>query len=219
MSLEELRVRWQRALLDRGPCIRCQGVRIRFGGTRTRKATLMIEGAPVFVPDIPERRLKCRSCRLQWTHAPEGISARAHYQPCVVGQALAMMEQEPDTTVAEIASAHGCHPRTLGRWVDRVADIAEPQELAAALVAIADAPVLPALSAEIERPGGGHAHKRLLRALTVLALLEALASLHGLEPPALGHARELTVQERPLTGPGPANAPGPRSRGDPGSHV
>lgn len=123
-----------------------------------------------------------------------------------------MMGHEPDMTAAEIACAHGCHPRTVGRWIERVADITDPRDLGAAIVAEADAPVLPAIAKEVARPGGAHAHKRLMRALAVLALLEALASLRGLEPPALAHARELVTTM-------PANAPGPKSRDDPRSHV
>src|SRR5437868_5230234 len=89
MSLEALRARWEHALAHRGCCERCDGVRIWHCGTRTRKATILLEDEPVFVPDIPERRLKCRDCGLSWTFAPEGISSRAHYQPCVVAAALA----------------------------------------------------------------------------------------------------------------------------------
>jgi len=45
----------------------------------------------------------------------------------------------------------------------------------------------------------------LLRALAVLTLLEALASLRGVEPPALAHAAQLI----------PANASGARCARDP----
>lgn len=187
-------------------------MRVWFGGTRTRKASIMLEGRTAYIADVPQRRLGCRDCDARWTRAAEGISTRAHYQPCVVAHALATLQEESELTAAEIAGAHGCHPRTLGRWIDRVADIADPRDLGAAVVAQADAPVLPVIAKEIARPGGAHAHKQLVRALAVLALLEALASLRGLEPPALAHAAELVATM-------PANAPGPRSRGDPRSHV
>lgn len=162
--------------------------------------------------DIPVRRFKCSACGLRWTHAPEAVPSRAHYQPCIVSHALEKMAAEPETTAAEIAAAAGCHRRTLGRWIDRVAAISEPAHLAAAIVAEADAPVLPAVPVEVRRPGRSHVHARLVRALAVLVLLEALASVRGLEPPALQHADVLTTARSV-----PANAPGPRSRGDPGS--
>jgi hypothetical protein len=212
MSLEELRACWERALAHRGHCKRCNGARIWHIGTRVRKASILLEDKIEFVPDVPERRLECGDCELKWTQPPDRISSRAHYQPCVVAHALAMMEAESEMTAVEIAGAPGCHPRTLGRWVNRVADIADPRDLGAAIVAQADAPVLPAIPTEVARPGGAHAHERLVCALAVLALLEALASLRGLEPPALAHAAELIATI-------PANAPGPRSRGDPRSHV
>jgi hypothetical protein len=209
MSLAELRRRWEAQLSARPRCGRCGSPRVWYSGTRTRKASLLDEG---FVPDIPTRQLRCRDCRLSWFHPPEGISSRAHYQPCVVSHALERMAAEPDTTAAEIAAGVGCHRRTLGRWVDRVAAVAEPAQLAAAIVAAADAPVLPAVPTEVQRPGRRHVHKLLLRALAVLALLEALASLRGLEPPALAHAATLTAVRAV-----PADAPGARSRGDPRS--
>lgn len=209
MSLGELRARWAAQLSERPPCIGCQRARPSYAGTRTRKATLLDEG---FVPDIPVRRLRCPGCGLDWTHAPEQISLRVHYQPCVVSKALERMAAEPETTAAAIATDAGCHRRTLGRWIDRVAAVAEPPVLAAAIVAEADAPVLPAVPTEIHRPGGSHVHARFVRAITVLVLLEALASLRGLEPPALRHVDAL-LPARSV----PADAPGPRSRGDPES--
>jgi hypothetical protein len=187
-------------------------MRVWFGGMRTRKATIMLEGRAAYIPDVPERRLRCRDCDARWARAAEGISTRAHYQPCVVAHALATLQEESELTAAEIADAHGCHPRTLGRWIDRVADLADPRALGAAVVAEGDERVLAGLPAEVKRPGGIHAHQRLVRALAVLALLEALASLRGVEPPALAHAAELVATM-------PANAPGPKSRGDPRSHV
>ncbi len=208
---DELRARWEAQLSHRGNCVQCAGGAVWHCGVRLRKTTLLHDGRPFFFADVLERKLRCRDCGTRWTHAPEGISSRAHYQPCVVASALERLAQEHETTAAEIAAAHGCHRRTLGRWIDRVAAIAEPAQLAAAIVAEADAPVLPDLPTEVRRPGGAHAHTLLLRALVVLALLEALASLRGLEPPALAHAAALATVMRV-----PANAPGPRSRGDPG---
>jgi hypothetical protein len=209
MSLAQLRAQWKAQLADRPSCVHCGSARVWHSGTRTRKASLLAQG---FISDIPARRLKCRDCRVGRVHPPEGIPSRAHYQPCVVSRALERMAAEPDTTAAEIAAGVGCHRRTLGRWVDRVAAVAEPAQLAAAIVAEADAPVLPAVPTEVQRPGGRHVHKLLLRALAVLALLEALASLRGLEPPALAHAATLTAVRAV-----PADAPGARSRGDPRS--
>lgn len=140
----------------------------------------------VFVSDIPVRKLRCGDCRARWSHRPDGLTGRGHYQACVVSRAVArtVLDGAPR---AEIARDHGCHPRTLGRWVARVAAIASPARLARILLAAAGVPVLPA--PPVARPSRSARWMALgTRAVAVLALLEALAGLHGLEPPALAHA-------------------------------
>lgn len=140
----------------------------------------------VFVDDVRVRKLQCGDCGARWTHLPDGLTGRIHYQACVVSRAVVrtVTERAPR---AEIARDHGCHRRTLGRWVARVAAIASPARLARILLAAAGAPVLPA--PPVSRPSQSARWMELgTRAVAVLALLEALASLHGLEPPALAHA-------------------------------
>lgn len=140
----------------------------------------------VFVDDVPVRKLQCGDCGARWTHQPEGLTGRVHYQACVVSRAVArtVLDSAPR---AEIARDHGCHRRTLGRWVARVAAIASPARLARVLLAAAGVPILPALP--VSRPSRSARLMSLgTRAVAVLALLEALASLHGLEPPGLAHA-------------------------------
>ena len=141
----------------------------------------------VFVYDVPVRKLQCGDCRARWTHLPDGLTGRVHYQACVVSRAVTRTVLD-DAPRAEIARDHGCHPRTLGRWVARVAAIASPARLARVLLAAAGAPVLPA-PLVVSRPSRSARLMALgTRAVAVLALLEALASLHGLAPPALAHA-------------------------------
>ncbi len=132
------------------------------------------------------RRLRCGCCKTRWSRAPEQIESRAHYQPCVVARAVARVVVDGGPTA--VALEHGCDRGTLGRWVERVAKVAEPARLSRVLLAAADQPTLPALptartsrSARLTALGA--------RAIAVLALLEALASLHGLPPPGLAHAR------------------------------
>jgi len=210
MLLDELRARWQLALSERPPCGACGSARVWYDGIRRRKASLLEGTQPEFVSDVPQRRHRCARCANRWVHRPEGISGRAHYQPCVVSHALAAMHHESASGLAQIARAHRCHRRTLGRWVARVAALATPETLAATVVAEADAPLLPALPVETRSARRAHGNALLLRAMIVLALLEALASLRGLEPPALAHAAVLIPQV-------PANAHSPRIRGDPRS--
>jgi len=148
----------------------------------------MLDGEQtVFVSDVPVRRLQCAACRTRWSHQPEGGTGRVHYQACVVSRAVARAVLDAAAPRADIARDHGCHRRTLGRWIARVAAIAEPASLSRVLLTAADAPVLPTLP--VSRPSRSARLVALgTRAVAVLVLLEALASLHGLEPPALTHA-------------------------------
>jgi hypothetical protein len=114
------------------------------------------------------------------------VTSRAQYQPCVVAPAVAATVLGPGTDT-EVAKSYGCHRRTLLRWVGRVAQIQEPGLLARRLAAEADSPELPAPPPP--RPRRSAALRALgQRAVWVLALLEALGSLLGLEPPGLAHA-------------------------------
>jgi hypothetical protein len=161
-------------------------MRVWRNGTRHRTATVLEDEQAVFVDDVPVRKLQCGDCGARWTHQPEGLTGRVHYQACVVSRAVArtVLDSAPR---AEIARDHGCHRRTLGRWVARVAAIASPARLARVLLAAAGVPILPA--PPVSRPSRSARLMSLgTRAVAVLALLEALASLHGLEPPGLAHA-------------------------------
>lgn len=186
MWLEDLRRRWTAALAHRGRCPRCGGERVWRNGVRWRKTTVLDGDRAVFVADVPVRRLRCGCCGARWSRAPESIESRAHYQPCVVARAVARVVVDGGPTA--VALEYGCDRGTLGRWVARVATITEPARLSQILLAVTDQPTLPALptprtsrSARLTALGA--------RAIAVLALLEALASWHGLAPPGLAHAR------------------------------
>jgi hypothetical protein len=186
MTIDGRLEQWRAAVLYRGRCPRCSSLRVWRNGTRARTVSVLDDEQAVFVGDVPVRKLRCGDCRARWSHLPEGLTGRVHYQACVVSRAVArtVLDGAPR---AEIARDHGCHPRTLGRWVARVAAIASPARLARILLAAAGTPVLPALP--VSRPSRSARWMALgTRAVAVLALLEALASLHGLEPPALAHA-------------------------------
>lgn len=205
-ELSRLRARWAEQYEERIACPRgCIG-RVWHDGPRTRKATLRRDEQYHYVPTVSERRKRCGVCRLGYTRRPEGITSRAHYQPCVVSQALAELGTDPDASTTSVAARIGCAASTVRGWAERVAAIVEPAALASALVEEAGEPVLPALPSVLAAPQRSpRLRALLLRALTVLVLLEALASLRGYAPPALAHASRFI----------PAIAPGPRNRGDP----
>src|SRR5579864_4015964 len=103
MSREELLARWAEALARRGRCPRCNGLRVWHNGIRWRKATLRSDGRSEFFGEIPVRRLCCGDCPQRWCHAPEAVVAPAHYQPCVVAEAVAREVLDGATPVAEVA--------------------------------------------------------------------------------------------------------------------
>ena len=197
MWLKDLRRRWMEALAHRGRCPRCSGDRVWRNGVRLRKATVLDGDRAVYVADVPVRRLRCGGCKARWSRALEHVESRAHYQPAVVARAIARVVIDGGPTA--IANEIGCDRGTLGRWVERVAKVAEPARLSRVLLAAADQPVLPALptartsrSARLTALGA--------RALAVLALLEALASWHGLTPPGLAHTRRFVPADAASTG-------------------
>jgi len=95
-----------------------------------------------------------------------------------------------DSTVAK---EHGCHRRTLLRWVARIAAVAEPAELLRRVLLESQTPVIPS-PPPVVRPRSSAALQALgQRAVWVLCLLEALTSLFGIVPPGLLHAPRFSV--------------------------
>jgi transposase-like protein len=156
--------------------------------------------------DVGQRRKRCSVCKQRWIHSPEGVTSRAQYQPCVVSYAISTLGTESEASTASVAAEIGCAPSTVRRWAARVAAVAEPSVLASALVEEAGEPVLPKLPTALAAPQRSpRLRALLLRAVAVLVLLEALASVRGYAPPGLAHAAHFI----------PAVAPSPRIRGDP----
>jgi transposase-like protein len=186
--LIELRARWQAALSLRGRCPHCGSKRVWHNGIRRRKVTLWEGGRAVFIADVPVRRLRCGACLGRWSRGPERVVTRGLYQPCVVAAAVMAHVLERGVRQRERAQRYGCHRRTLERWVARVAGLCDPGLLARELAAQAQSPELP------PPPGPGRPRRSAAlqalgqRAVWVLGLLEALASLAGLTPPGLAHA-------------------------------
>jgi transposase-like protein len=186
--LVALRARWQQALSWRGPCPHCRSKRVWHNGIRHRKANIRQGYQTVYIHSIPVRRLRCGDCVRRWSRPPERVPTRSQYQPCVVAPAVTATVLEVGSSDTEVAKTYGCHRRTLLRWVARVAQVGDPGQLARRLLAESDSPQLPA-------PPPQHRSRRSAglvalgqRAVEVLALLEALGSLFGLEPPGLAHA-------------------------------
>jgi hypothetical protein len=218
-EVEALRARCQ-ALCDAPPgtCPQCTSVRVWSNGTRARSASLRFSRT-AYVPELSQRRLYCRACRFRWTRRPPELAPRVHFQACVASHVVESLAAG-DGTATSLAREHGCHRRTIGRLVARVAGVAEPAELAAEIARTVDEPVLPA-PAEVpqiaERARTEQGHSRLRRAVWVLALVEVLATLRAGEPPALRwwlHERDLAAAQAM-----PADARGRPSARDPPSRA
>lgn len=170
-------------------CIRCSGIRLGWKDrSRTRSATLLHEGHGEYLDEIPVLRVRCLDCGKNWTLQPPGILSRKHYQPCVATQAVSRVVAEPGASQRQVAEEVGCSRRQVGRWLDWVGSLATPDDLQARVVEEADAPVVvdqPPLARRC-RPAYTAARQAVLsRAARVLALLEILGCVWGLEPPGL----------------------------------
>jgi hypothetical protein len=200
-----------RALADAPPdrCIRCDSDDVSFNGTNTRSLSKLVLGVVVYIGGVMQRRLRCRPCQQRWLRRPAEVLPRAHYQACVISSAVAELAAGAATTA--VASTHECDRRTVRRFVDRVASAGDPADVARELTAAVDAPVLPAVPVvERRAPLGLNTVRQLARAMSLLVLLDALGSVRGQEPPALG----AFLRERAAVVPGDAQRK-PRARDPP----
>lgn len=172
---------------ERGRCPRCQGLRVWHNGLRWRKASVRREGETVYLTDVPVRRLCCGDCRCRWSRTSEPVVTRAHYQPCVVAAAVAAQVMEEGPREEQRAQEYGCHRRTLQRFVERVARMAEPAQLVRRLLQVSGSATVPR-PAPVRRRRSAALEQMGQRAVWVLALLDALASWLGLGMPGLAHA-------------------------------
>lgn len=193
MTLCELKERWQQELSCRGRCCTCDSERVWFNGIRLRKATLRDGGRSTFVADIPVRRLLCGDCSARFFRPPTGVPTRAHYQPCVVSEAVVSDVLDETVCDSTVAKEHGCHRRTLLRWVARIAHLAEPAALLRRVLLESGTPVIPTPPPSVRRRRSAALEALGTRAVWVLFLLEALTSLLGLAPPGLLHASRFAM--------------------------
>ena len=170
-------------------CIACghQGC-VWWDGSGLRGTSVLVDEQVVHVTDLRYRRVKCRACGKRWALLPPGTIPRKHYQPCVVAEATGLYLFEPRASQQQVAAAHGCSRRTLGRWLRWLAALAEPAVLLSLVLEALDEVVLPRLRevAGLARKVRSAAGRVVLeRAAQVLQLLEALAMARRLEPPGL----------------------------------
>jgi hypothetical protein len=106
----------------------------------------------------------------------------------VVAEAVTKDVLDTQSSDTQVAQKHGCHRRTLLRWIERVALMALPAELMCQLLRESEAAVLPPAPPPARPRRSASLFALCQRAVAVLWLLEALASHRGLCPPGLVHA-------------------------------
>ncbi len=179
-------------------CIYCQGPRIYWNGQRERTASILIEEEVVYLTDILCKRVKCAGCKKSWTLRPPGLMPRRHYQLCVVGHGTIKFLFEPHETLTSIAYEHRCCRRTVGRWLNWIAGIAEYSDLIRRLHSVSKEAVLSAglkISEMIGRTlnTGKEVYRRTVQNFCIL---EALGEAYGYEPPGFRGMIEITISNR-----------------------
>jgi hypothetical protein len=201
-AARRLKDEWQRffAKVSRPRrCSCCGAVRIHWNGSRPRKVTVLLEGTTVDLSGIVCRRVRCASCCRSWTLRPPGLAPRRQFQLCVVARAVSRYIFEPAASLSSTAAAHGCSPRTVGRWLTWVGGLASPAALQRRIVAVVGSPLL-ASSREVvdlsRKAPSAVRRRRLSLAAQVLVLLEALGQAIGAEPPGLRGVLERVIAGR-----------------------
>jgi hypothetical protein len=200
--VEQLKLSWQRfyeTVARPARCLHCAHRRVNWNGSRTRTASVKSGRQVVYVRDIHLRRVKCAACERSWTLHPPGMTPRRHFQLCVIADGAARYLFDVDESLARIAAAIGCCRRTVSRWLDWIAGLIDPAELAGLVVHHADAVILAAVRpvADLTRKALSEGRRQLLcRAAQVLGQLEVLAMAWGLEPPGLASVVEAVVGGR-----------------------
>jgi len=173
-------------------CIFCKGSRICWNGHRERTASVLIGDGVTYLIDIRCRRVKCGNpeCKKSWTIRPSGLMPRRHYQLCVVASAASKFLFDPHTTLTLIADAYHCSRRTLVRWLNWIAGIAEPADLLHRLSHVSKET---AATLVLKMSG---LKKSFKRAAENLCILEALGMAHGYESSGLRCVVETAIFNR-----------------------
>lgn len=186
-------------------CIYCKGKKVSWRGSRTRTASLLVEGPEhtevIYLNDIACRRVKCcnEGCRRSWTLRPPGLFPRRHYQLCVVASATSQYLFAEHASLGAVAAAHTCSARSLGRWLTWEAQIAKPADLQRHLLDVSAAPLLVKARpvAHLARKALDVTRQQTLAIVSAaLGLFEALGSALGYEPPGIRSVLETVVGNR-----------------------
>jgi hypothetical protein len=177
-------------------CIFCNCTKIYWNGQRQRTASVKWKDEMVYHADILCKRVKCADpeCKKSWTLRPPGLMPRRHYQLCVVASAGSKFLFDRHATLTLVAEAHCCCRRTVGRWLQWIAGIAEPKELMVRLFNVSKNRALKVT--DIFSQAVSRGREVFQRATENLCILEALGKACGYESPGLKGVVEAVVSNR-----------------------
>jgi hypothetical protein len=177
-------------------CIFCNCTKIYWNGQRQRTASVKRGDEVVYHADIICRRVKCADpeCKKSWTLRPPGLTPRRHYQLCVVASAASKFLFDSHATLTLVAKVHRCCRRTVGRWLQWIADIADPKELMGRLCNVSKNRALKAT--DIFRQAVSKGKKVFQLAAENLCILNALGKACGYEAPGLISVVEAAISNR-----------------------
>ena len=181
-------------------CIFCEGTRVYWNGQRERTASVLRGDDVVYLTEILCKRVKCAKpeCKRSWTLRPPGLMPRRHYQLCVVARGTSKFLFETHETLTSVADDHQCSRRTVGRWFNWIAGIAEYSDLIRRLHTVSKETVLSAglkISEVITR--AGNTRKGVFqRTAQNFCVLEALGEAYGYKPPGFRGVIESAIANR-----------------------
>jgi hypothetical protein len=151
---------------------------------------VQVEDEVVYMTDILCRRIKCGNpeCKKSWTIRPSGLMPRRHYQLCIVSHGTSRFLFDPQATLSSVAQAHCCSRRTIGRWLNWIAELADPANLIGRLFYISK-------EAVIEK-AVNKAKKAFQHTAKVFCAIEALGIAYGYGPPGFRGMIESVISNR-----------------------
>jgi len=177
-------------------CVYCGHPVVWWNGKRWRSATVVVDGVVAFLAGIWCPRVKCanKACKRSWALRPEKLMPRRHYQLSVVAPAMSRHLFE-GISQERVAESFTCSRRTVSRWLNWLAEVADPSALCRRLMDACDAVVLPKVEERV-----GVAWQRMCgssrRAAENLSLFEVLGVALGMAPPGLQSVVEKEIANR-----------------------
>ncbi len=177
-------------------CIFCESARLYWNGKRERTASVQVEDEVVYMTDILCRRIKCGNpeCKKSWTIRPSGLMPRRHYQLCVVAHGTNKFLFDPKATLSSVAEAHCCSRRTTRRWLNWIAELAEPSDLIRRLFDVSKGTGFK--PSEVIKKAANTAKKAFQRSAKVFCAIEAFGIAYGYGPPGFGGMIEAVISNR-----------------------